>query len=168
MIQKSQYEIQVSLRKMEVDMTVVETGRKTGGLSREEMDRVVNEHFGYEAQDDVDGVTSTLTDDVEHDIVGFPGSPVRGREAARKFYAALFPTLKGESVQPLHRYYGDDFMVDETLWTGQVEGKALGLPGGAGRASFRILHLLEFRDGKISRENAWIDLATIMKQLGQA
>ncbi len=28
-----------------------------------------------------------------------------------------------------------------------------------------MLHIFEFRDGKISRENVWIDSATIMAQL---
>ncbi|HYH01100.1 MAG TPA: nuclear transport factor 2 family protein [Terriglobales bacterium] len=137
-------------------------------LTREEMDRIMNEHFAYEAQDDVDGVVSTLTEDVEHDIVGSPGSQVTGREAARKYYESLFANLKGESAQPVRRFYGDNFMIDETLWTGHVVGRVLGAPGGEGRVSFRILHLLEFRDGKISRENVWIDLASIMQQLGRA
>ena len=137
-------------------------------LTREEMDRIMNEHFAYEAQDDVDGVVSTLTEDVEHDIVGSPGSQVTGREAARKYYESLFANLKGESAQPVRRFYGDNFMIDETLWTGHVVGRVLGAPGGEGRVSFRILHLLEFRDGKISGENVWIDLASIMQQLGRA
>ena len=137
-------------------------------LTHEEMDRIINEHFGYEAQDDVDGVASTLTEDVEHDVVGSPGSQVRGREAARKYYKGLFPSLKGESVQPVKRLYGDDFMVDETVWTGHAVGRMLGAPGGEGRVSFRILHILEFRDGKISRENVWMDLASIMQQLAKA
>jgi uncharacterized protein len=72
-------------------------------LTREEMDRIINEHFQYEAQDDVDGVVSTLTEDVEHDVVGSPGSQVRGRGAARKYYAELFSNLKGGSVQPVRR-----------------------------------------------------------------
>ena len=135
-------------------------------LTREEMDRVINEHFGYEAKDDIDGVVSTLTEDVEHDVVGSPGSQVKGREAARKYYQGLFPNLKGESVQPLRRFYGDNFMVDETLWTGHAVGRALGAPSGEGHVSFRILHILEFRDGKISRENVWVGLASIMQQLG--
>ncbi len=37
--------------------------------------------------------------------------------------------------------------------------------GGEGRVSFRILHLLEFRDGYICRENVWLDLASIIQQL---
>lgn len=136
--------------------------------TREQMDRIINEHFGYEAQDDVDGVVGTLTDDVEHDVAGAPNSQIKGREAARRFYLELVPKLKGESVQPLRRYYGDSFMIDETLWTGHVVGEALGAPAGEGRASFRILHLLEFRDGKICRENVWMDLASVMRQLGRA
>jgi uncharacterized protein len=135
-------------------------------LTHEEMDRIINEHFGYEAQDNVNGVVSTLTDDVEHDVVGSPGSQIRGRDAARRYYQGLFPTLKGESVQPLKRLYGDDFMIDETLWAGHVVGRVLGAPGGEGRVSFRILHILEFREGKISRENVWMDIASIMRQLG--
>jgi uncharacterized protein len=137
-----------------------------GKLTREQMDRIINEHFGYEAQDNVDGVVGTLTEDVEHDVVGSPGSQVTGQEAARKYYQGLFPHLKGESVQPLRRFYGDDFMVDETLWTGRAHAQVLGAPGGEGRASFRILHILEFRNGKISRENVWVDIASIMQQLG--
>jgi hypothetical protein len=40
------------------------------GMSRNEMDRRIDEHFGYEARDDVAGVLATLAPDVEHDIVG--------------------------------------------------------------------------------------------------
>jgi len=32
---------------------------------------LIDEHFAYEAADDVDGVMSTLTDDIEHDVLGF-------------------------------------------------------------------------------------------------
>jgi hypothetical protein len=54
----------------------------------------------------------------------------------------FFPNLKAESVQPVRRLYGDNFMIDETVWTGHVVGRVLGAPGREGRASFRILHLL--------------------------
>lgn len=129
------------------------------------MDRIVEEHFGYEARDDVDGVLSTLTEDVEHDVVGSPGSQIQGREKAREYYRALFRELKGESVKPVRRLYGENFMIDETIWTGMASGKPFGLPGAEGRVSFRILHVLEFRGGKISRENVWVDGAAIMQQL---
>jgi predicted ester cyclase len=41
----------------------------------------------------------------------------------------------------------------------------LGLPGHGRRISFRILHVFEFRDGLLSRENLWLDSAAIVSQL---
>jgi predicted ester cyclase len=46
-----------------------------------------------------------------------------------------------------------------------VVGEFLGLPGNNRRITFRILHVFEFRDGLISRENVWIDTAAIVSQL---
>ena len=42
------------------------------GLSRDEMDRIVNEHFGFEAHDDVEGVMASLAPEVEHEVVPSP------------------------------------------------------------------------------------------------
>jgi predicted ester cyclase len=49
--------------------------------------------------------------------------------------------------------------------TGTVVGSLLGLPGHGRRISFRILHVFEFRDGLISRENVWLDTAAVVSQL---
>jgi hypothetical protein len=49
------------------------------GLSRSEMDRMLDEHFNCEATDNIEGVLSTLTTDVTHDIVGWPTGPTEGR-----------------------------------------------------------------------------------------
>lgn len=62
-------------------------------LTPAEMDRKINEHFGYEANDDVQGVLSTLCSDVKHDIVGWPTGPVQGRENVQPFYETLFTDL---------------------------------------------------------------------------
>ena len=53
-------------------------------LTREEMDSKIDEHFGFEAKDNVAGVLATLTPDVEHDIVGWPTGPTHGRDGARR------------------------------------------------------------------------------------
>jgi len=50
-------------------------------------------------------------------------------------------------------------------WTGTVPGAFLGVPGNGRRISFRLLHIFEFRDGLISRENAWLDGGSIVQQL---
>ncbi len=137
-------------------------------LTREEMDRKIDEHFGFEARDDVEGVLATLAPDAEHDIVGSPSGPTRGREGARPFYESLFADLSDGRVECLKRLYGDDFLVDESVWRGKAPGKPFGLDGKGRPLEFRLLHVVEFTgDGDIRRENVWVDLASIIRQLPQ-
>jgi ketosteroid isomerase-like protein len=137
-------------------------------MSREEMDRKIDEHFDFEARDDVEGVLATLAPDAEHDIVGWPGGPTRGREGARPFYETLFADLSDGKVECLRRLYGENFLVDESLWRGRAPGMPFGLEGNNRPLEFRLLHVVEFTDGgDIKRENVWVDLAAMIQQLPQ-
>jgi predicted ester cyclase len=136
-------------------------------LSRAEMDRKIDEHFGFEALDDVEGVLATLSPDVEHDIVGWPTGPT-DREGARSFYQTLFSDLADSRVECLRRLYGDDFLVDEARWQGTAVGRPFGLEGRGRPLEFRMLHVIQFADnGDIKRENVWLDLSAILQQLPQ-
>ena len=135
-------------------------------ISRAEMDRKIDEHFRFEANDDVEGVLATLASDVEHDIVGSPSGPTRGREAARDFYVGMFADLSESTVEPIRRLYGENFLVDESLWRGRAPGKPFGVVGNNRPLEFRLLHVVHFADnGEITRENVWIDFAAIVRQL---
>jgi hypothetical protein len=137
-------------------------------LTREEMDRRIDEHFGFEARDDIVGVLATMTADVEHDVVGWPTGPVRSREAARPFYETLFADLSDGEVRSTRRLYGDGFLVDDSVWRGRAPGRPFGLEGRGRPLEFRLLHVVEFAgDGAIRRENVWVDLAAIFQQLPQ-
>ena len=135
-------------------------------LTRAQMDAKLDEHFGFEAADNVEGVMATLTEAVEHDIVGWPTGPVQGREAVRPFYETLFADLADGKVESRRRLYGDTFMVDDSLWRGTAPGRPFGIEGRGRPLEFRLLHVIEFSDaGDIARENVWIDLAAIQQQL---
>jgi predicted ester cyclase len=137
-------------------------------LTRTQMDRKMDEHFGFEAGDDVEGVLATLSPDVEHDIVGSPSGPTHGHQGARLFYESLFADLSQSKVETLRRLYGNDFLVDESIWRGKAPGKPFGLEGKGRALEFRLLHVIEFADnGDIERENVWLDLAAIIRQLPQ-
>jgi hypothetical protein len=137
-------------------------------LTPAEMDRKIDQHFGFEAADDVEGVLATLSPDVEHDIVGLPSGPTHGREAARPFYENLFADLSESTLTPLRRLYGDGFLVDESLWSGKAPGRPFGLEGRGRPLEFRLLHVIEFApEGAIKRENVWLDFAAIVRQLPQ-
>src|SRR5688572_33298829 len=137
-------------------------------LTPAQMDAKLDEHFGFEGADDVEGVLATLTDDVEHDIVGWPSGPVRGHDRVRPFYEALFADLSDGRVESRRRLYGENFMVDDSVWRGTAPGRPFGIEGKGRPLEFRLLHVLEFtKAGNISRENVWIDLASIQQQLAQ-
>jgi hypothetical protein len=130
------------------------------------MDRAVNEHFGFEAADNLDGVMASLAGKVEHEIVPSPVGVQRDKASVHACYKMLFESVRGEGVTPLKRYYGDGFVVDETMWHGEIlDGSVFLCDGKSGKVSFRLLHIFEFQDGKIAREQAWCDLAALQRQL---
>lgn len=138
------------------------------GLTPAEMDRKIDEHFAFEARDDIDGVLSTLTPDAVHDVVGWPTGPAHGRDAVRPFYETLFADLADGEVKSLRRWHGDNFLVDESLWRGTAPGRPFGIEGRGRPLEFRLLHIIEFTEGgDISRENVWVDLAAVIRQLPQ-
>jgi len=137
-------------------------------MTRHQMDQLINEHFGFEAADDVDGVLDSLADEVRHEVVPSPMGAQTDKAGIREFYRMLFADLKGEGVTPLRRLYGEDFVVDEALWNGHVaDGRPFLMEGRSGKVSFRLLHVFELKGGKIASEQVWCDLAALQRQLGQ-
>ncbi|MFI9508719.1 nuclear transport factor 2 family protein [Nocardia sp. NPDC052566] len=130
-----------------------------------EMDELFARHCAAEAANDVPAILDTLTDDVEHDVVGDPAGVLYDRAAIGERYKAVFDALHEEKFESVHRYYGEDFFVDESHWYGTVTGMFLGIPADGRRIDYRILHVCEVRDGRISRENVWLDVAAVVQQL---
>jgi hypothetical protein len=137
-------------------------------LTRAQMDARIDEHFRFEQADDVEGVLATLTPDAEHDIVGSPTGPTIGPEGARGFYETLFADLSDGKISTIRRLYGENFLVDESLWSGRAPGRPFGVEGRNRPLEFRLLHVVEYaEDGRMKRENVWVDLAAILQQLPQ-
>src|SRR6266568_1943922 len=86
-------------------------------LSHAEIDRILEDHFRREAEGDVEGTLETFTDDVVHDVVGDPTGELHGTEAVAARYGHLFSNVRGEHVDVQHRLYGDNFVVDDKIWT---------------------------------------------------
>ncbi len=137
-------------------------------MTPQQMDELINRHFGFEATDDVDGVLASLADEVRHEVVPSPMGEQTDKAGIRAFYEMLFADLKGEEVKPLRRLYGEDFVIDEALWSGRiVDGRPFLMEGRSGKVSFRLLHVFELREGRIAAEQVWCDLAAIQRQLGK-
>jgi steroid delta-isomerase-like uncharacterized protein len=134
-------------------------------MKAKEMDALIQRHLDAESAGDTAGAVAVYTEDVEHDVVGFPTGPVRGKEAAQGFYEYLSANVKVDDMEVTRSYYGDDFCVVEHLCRGAVPGEFLGVPGHGREVSFRLLHVWEFRDGLMSRENVWLDGGSVFEQL---
>lgn len=136
-----------------------------GTMTPTEMEALIQAHVKAEEHGDAEQAVSMYTDDIEHDAVGWPGGPVRGIPAALERYRQLLKDFHTEKDERTHTYYADDAATVEDLITGVVTGSILGIPGNDRRITFRLLHVFEFKDGKISRENVWLDGAAIAAQL---
>jgi steroid delta-isomerase-like uncharacterized protein len=137
----------------------------TATMSAAKLDALVDDHFAAEVDGDISRVLATFADEVEHDVVGNP-SVSSGKQQVAAFYRGLLADLRLEQIDTVHRYHGDGFVVDESLVTAQAIGTPFGMPGRNRTLRFRLLHVFEIRDGEITRENAWIDTASVLAQLG--
>ena len=122
-------------------------------------------HLKAEGAGDVNGAVAVYTDDVEHDVVGFPGGATTGIAGARHFYDELTANFRTDDEQIVRQYEHDNALVLESLMTGRVIGQMFGVAGHGKSVTFRILHVFEFRDRLISRENVWLDAGAVVQQL---
>lgn len=134
-------------------------------MVRDEMDRLIERHLAAERASDPEGSVAMYTADVVHDVVGSPTGVLHGPDAARGFYQWLGQNINTETMDVNHAWYGDDFCVIEHQWHGTVPGEFMGIAGNGRQISFRMLHVWEFKDGAMSRENVWLDAGAIIGQL---
>jgi hypothetical protein len=69
-------------------------------MNQAEMDQIVNDHFKYEFTDNVDGVVSTLTEDVVHEIVGGPLGRYKEKPPPGGFMSSSSRILKVKPLRP--------------------------------------------------------------------
>ena len=129
------------------------------------MKELYERHIAAEKAGDVAAAVSVYTEDVVHDVVGMPGGANHGLDGATHFYEHLTQDLDTEEMLVVREQFGEDFCVVEHDATCVVRGSFAGVPGNNRRVSFRMLHVWDFRDGLISREQVWLDGGAIIAQL---
>ncbi|MBA3428265.1 MAG: nuclear transport factor 2 family protein [Actinobacteria bacterium] len=137
-------------------------------MTQERMKELIERHVAAEMAGDSAGAISVYTGDVEHDVVGWPTGPVHGPAAAQEFYDHLIGVLDNERMAATRELYGEDFCVVEHDCTAVVKGDFMGIPGNGRRVTFRMIHVWEFKDDAMSRENVWLDGGSIAAQLTAA
>ena len=133
-------------------------------MTTSQIDRIIDEHLAAEMSKDMSATLATLTADAEHDVAGAP-APAAGHDQIAGFYGMLFGELTIKDMRTVRRLHGPDFAVDDAVATCIADGHPFGFDGRGREFSFRILHVFEFEDGRIKRENAWLDMGAIAAQL---
>ncbi len=132
---------------------------------RASLDLLIDTHLHALREADLETIMSTVTDDVEYDLVGSELTTVRGRDAVRAHHQQEFANTMHERDVPLRRLYGDGFVVDELVWEGRVTGRVGRLVGSGRRVTLRILRIFEVRDGHVARQSIYSDFASMARQL---
>jgi hypothetical protein len=144
------------------------TGKATTTeLTREQMDALIDGHFRAEQSGDIDAILDGFIPGAEHDVAGRPGGPVYGGEEIAAYYRRLLADLRITRFETIRRRYGSSHAVDESILHGIAEGAVLGLEGRGRPVQVRLLHVFDFSGGLISRESAWLDVATLQQQLAE-
>ena len=125
------------------------------------MDALIDGHFRAEEAGDIEAVVEGFIPDAVHDVAGMR----RGGEQIADFYRDLLAELRIDRFETVRRWYGERHAVDESILHATAVGRPFGLDGRGRHVNVRLLHLFEFADGLISRENAWLDMHGLAAQL---
>lgn len=138
-------------------------------MQTDEKMALIHKHLDAEGAGDVETACSVYAEGIEHHAVGFPGAPCFGIEAAKAFYVYLTANVRTTGERPLHQYVtADGAIVMEAEMSADVIGEFMGIPGNGRNITFRILHVFEFDDSLITREQVWLDTGAIVAQLTAA
>jgi hypothetical protein len=133
-------------------------------ISQARMDALIDGHYRAEEGRDLDAIVEGFIPGAEHDT-GDPDGPRHGGEQIADFYRDLLAELRIDRFETLRRLYGDRHAVDESILHATAIGRPFGFDGRGRQVNVRILHVFEFADGLISRENAWLDMQAMEGQL---
>ena len=92
------------------------------------------------------------------------GSRSEGRDAARAAYVAYFTAFPDLSPDDRGFAFGDDVLVSWGYLQGTSGGEWLGVPPSGGSFSVPFTNVSTFRDGLMTGESIYFDLATLCEQ----
>lgn len=131
------------------------------------LERVLDEWATAWSSSDVERLLPLFTDDVRYEDVPF-GVVNQGKSALRDFAVGAFGAFPGMSFEIKSRFVTGDgkWGAVEWVWRGRQTKDFPGLPATNTPFQMRGSTVVEFRDGKISRNSDYWDLTTYMKQVG--
>jgi len=131
------------------------------------LEHVLEEWAAAWSSSQVEKLLPLFTDDVYYEDVTF-GAVSKGRDALRTFAMSTFEAFADLRFEVKSRFVAANGKWGSIEWvfTGRQTKDFPGLPATNKPFQVRGSTVVEFRDGKISRNSDYWDLATYMKQVG--
>jgi steroid delta-isomerase-like uncharacterized protein len=129
---------------------------------RQQREAIVNHHADVENRHDVEATIATF----HHPRYEVNGQRSDGTESVRELLRGLmhgFPDLHVETVRLRHV---DDGVLVEGVITGTHDGEWAGIPPTGRRIEVPVVGIFEFDADRLVCEKVYIDMATILTQVG--
>jgi steroid delta-isomerase-like uncharacterized protein len=144
-------------------------GSSARGADTQELERVLDQWVVAWSSSDVERLLPLFADSVDYEDVPF-GAASHGKDALRDIAAGTFAGFADFKFELKSRFVAADGKSGaiEWIWRGRQTKDFPGLPATNKPFEVRGTTVVEFTDGKISRNSDYWDLATYMKQVGLA
>ena len=131
------------------------------------LERLLDQWASAWSSNDTAKLLSLFSDDVLYEDVTF-GAVNKGSDALRKFATDAFGSFSDMNFKLTSRFVSADGQrgAMEWVWGGRQTKDFPGLPATNKPFQVRGASVVEFRDGKISRDSDYWDLATYKRQIG--
>jgi steroid delta-isomerase-like uncharacterized protein len=148
-------------------LALVGGGSATRSADSQALERVLDQWAVSWSSGDVDKLLPLFTDDVRYEDVTL-GDVYQGKPALRDFAATTFGAYADLKIELKSRLVAADGRSGAMEWIsrGRQTKDLPGLPATNKTFEVRGATVVEFTDGKISRNSDYWDLATYMKQVG--
>ncbi len=124
------------------------------------------EHVLAENRRDLDRLLGTLADDAVYEVVPL-GQTWHGKDQIAQFYRMLWAALPDVKLDLRSRVADEHYVVEESRVSGTHTGPLFGIPPGGRHIEFDVVIYFPFRDGLIAGERIYLDVNSIVRQVGQ-
>ena len=114
---------------------------------------------------DVAQMSLYWTDDIVYDFVPQP-PPLNGKEEVAAFFGGLFQGVPDFHSTQTRILVSGNIMVTEAMATGTHLGELSGIPATGNSLQLAPLHIWEFEGDKVKRSTEYLDMASMLMQIG--
>ena len=142
-------------------------GSSSRAADTQELERVLDQWVLASSSSDVERLLPLFTDSVDYEDVPF-GAASHGRDALRYIAIGTFAAFADMKFELKSRFVAADGKSGaiEWIWRGRQTQDFPCIPATNKPFEVRGTTVVEFTDGKISRNSDYWDLSTYMKQVG--